>query len=325
MALTEKLPALGRDKDIIKTNINVSDSFKDYYSNSITANELVVRIEKSVMIQRMLSKAKEIIDQDVKNYGFTKNDGLRVNLKTFSVLDYIKNVLESEQYNYKLKSDVLCAADFGVPQKRMRFVMIGIKKDICSDFEMPVGILKPNEYHTVKDAIFDLENIPVINNVHEDIGTNIQQEPQLSDLARQLRNTNILYNHIVTATREAAQKRFDSLEQGQNFHNLSDDLKTNTYTDTKRTQNTIYLRLLYNQPSGTVVNVRKSMWIHPTKNRAVSIREAARLQSFPDNFKFIGTKDSQYQQVGNAVPPILAEAIAEHLANILKSEGENDG
>ena len=59
---------------------------------------------------------------------------------------------------------------------------------------------------------------------------------------------------------------------------------------------------------------RKSMWIHPTINRAVSVREAARLQTFPDSFVFCGTKDSQYQQVGNAVPPILAEAIAEHLA-----------
>ena len=54
--------------------------------------------------------------------------------------------------------------------------------------------------------------------------------------------------------------------------------------------------------------------IHPTINRAVSVREAARLQTFPDSFVFCGTKDSQYQQVGNAVPPILAEAIAEHLA-----------
>lgn len=59
------------------------------------------------------------------------------------------------------------------------------------------------------------------------------------------------------------------------------------------------------------------MWIHPTINRAVSIREAARLQTFPDSFVFCGTKDSQYQQVGNAVPPILAKAIAEHLASYL--------
>lgn len=75
--------------------------------------------------------------------------------------------------------------------------------------------------------------------------------------------------------------------------------------------------LEYDEPSGTVVNVRKSMWIHPVKNRAISIREAARLQSFPDSFVFYGSKDKQYQQVGNAVPPIMAKAIAEKLATIL--------
>ena len=59
------------------------------------------------------------------------------------------------------------------------------------------------------------------------------------------------------------------------------------------------------------------MWIHPVLNRAISIREAARLQSFPDSFKFVGTKDSQYQQVGNAVPPLMARAIAERTAEML--------
>lgn len=85
-----------------------------------------------------------------------------------------------------------------------------------------------------------------------------------------------------------------------------------------RTQNTIYLRLNYDEPSGTVVNVRKSMWIHPTQDRAISVREAARLQTFPDSFVFCGSKDKQYQQVGNAVPPIMAKSIAEKLAQILE-------
>jgi DNA (cytosine-5)-methyltransferase 1 len=102
------------------------------------------------------------------------------------------------------------------------------------------------------------------------------------------------------------------IKQGENFHNLPAKFKT-TYSDSKRTQNTIYLRLKYDEPSGTVVNVRKSMWIHPIHNRALSIREAARLQTFPDSFVFCGTKDSQYQQIGNAVPPILAKALAKHL------------
>ena len=103
---------------------------------------------------------------------------------------------------------------------------------------------------------------------------------------------------------------------------LSDALKKNTYTDVDRTQNTIYLRLNYDEPCGTVVNVRKSMWIHPVLNRAISVREAARLQTFPDSFVFYGSQDKQYQQVGNAVPPIMAKAIAKKLATLLEKASE---
>ena len=136
----------------------------------------------------------------------------------------------------------------------------------------------------------------------------------------QLRNSETLRNHIITKTTETAMERFKALQQGQNFHALNDSLKSNTYTDVSRTQNTIYLRLNYDEPSGTVVNVRKSMWVHPTKDRAISVREAARLQTFPDSFVFCGTKDKQYQQVGNAVPPIMAKAIAKKIANVLNKK-----
>ena len=122
---------------------------------------------------------------------------------------------------------------------------------------------------------------------------------------------------MITKTTDTAMERFKALKQGQNFHALDDSLKTNTYTDVARTQNTIYLRLNYDEPSGTVVNVRKSMWIHPTLDRAISVREAARLQTFPDSFVFCGSKDKQYQQVGNAVPPIMAKSIAKKLAQTL--------
>ncbi|MNG04319.1 Modification methylase AplI [compost metagenome] len=126
----------------------------------------------------------------------------------------------------------------------------------------------------------------------------------------------------MTETRETARKRFEALQPGQNFHDLDRTLIEDTYTRPERTQNSIYLRLEYQKACGTVTNVRKSMWIHPVLNRAISIREAARLQSFPDSFIFAGTKDSQYQQVGNAVPPIMARAIALKLAQLLDTCNE---
>jgi DNA (cytosine-5)-methyltransferase 1 len=73
-----------------------------------------------------------------------------------------------------------------------------------------------------------------------------------------------------------------------------------------------------------VVNIRKSMWIHPVFDRAVSAREAARLQSFPDDYIFYGTKDSVYQQIGNAVPPILGRAVAEAVLRLFGQELDDE-
>ena len=188
---------------------------------------------------------------------------------------------------------------------------------------MPVGDFSEENYRTVSDAIKDLEDVDTIYETNEDYGTKLSENFKLTALTSCLRDSDTLYNHIITRTREVAMKRFEAIAPGENFHSLDSSLKENTYTDISRTQNTIYQRLRYDKPSGTVLNVRKSMWIHPALNRAVSIREAARLQTFPDSFVFCGSKDSQYQQVGNAVPPILAKAVAEHLAEYL--DGESDG
>lgn len=139
------------------------------------------------------------------------------------------------------------------------------------------------------------------------------ENDELSEYARLMREgSTTVKNHITTKTTDVAMERFKKIEQGKNFHSLSEEMKS-TYAKPERTQNTIYLRLNPGEPSGTVVNVRKSMWIHPTVDRAITVREAARLQSFPDTFEFVGTKDSQFQQVGNAVPPLLAKGIAEKL------------
>ena len=171
----------------------------------------------------------------------------------------------------------------------------------------------------MRDAIGDLENIdPTKDQVQEGIPFKTEQSTEDQPLY-ELRNSPVLYNHFNTVTGKVAQERFDALKEGGNFHSLPDELKE-TYSDGKRTQSTIYLKLKYDEPCGTVVNVRKSMWVHPAKSRSLSVREAARLQTFPDDFKFYGTKDSQFQQVGNAVPPIMAKAIAEKVIEYL---GEN--
>ena len=277
------------------------------------------------MIQRMLSKAKEIHDNDIVVEYYDESDGISAVIKSFAVFDYLRGVLEAAETGYAIASAVLCAADYGAPQKRNRFVVVGIRKDISSKIALPKGSFDEDEYRTVRDAIGDLEEIEPLYDLKDDeAGIGIGLGDHLSDLASSLRDSMVLRNHIVTRTTDTAMDRFKVLKQGQNFHALDESLKTNTYTDASRTQNTIYLRLNYDEPSGTVVNVRKSMWIHPTLDRAISVREAARLQTFPDSFVFLGSKDKQYQQVGNAVPPIMAKAIAKKLAKILKENIRED-
>lgn len=203
---------------------------------------------------------------------------------------------------------------FGVPQERRRFIVIGIRKDIYEDKGLELEMPKEPEgnYHinTVKDAIGDLINYKAgYTPDYEALPYGVEDE--ISDYARKMRkDSTSVKNLITTSTRETAMSRFKKIKPGDNFHSLSPEDKDN-YSDPSRTQNTIYLRLDPDKPSGTVLNVRKSMWIHPLLDRAITVREAARLQSFPDTFEFTGTKDSQYQQVGNAVPPLLARAVAE--------------
>lgn len=304
------------------------NTVKNYYDGTVDADEILTHIETAIMIQRMVSKAKEIFENNIVVDKYDCQSGIVAKIRSFAVYDYLKAILGSEEYGYNITSDVLCAANYGAPQKRMRFVVMGIKRQISTKVALPRGSFDEDEYRTVRDAIADLADVIPVTDISSDKGVQLNKA-ELCELGMSLRDTNVLYNHIITKTTETAMERFRALKQGQNFHSLDESMKTNTYTDASRTQNTIYLRLNYDEPCGTVVNVRKSMWIHPEKDRAISIREAARLQTFPDSFVFCGSKDQQYQQVGNAVPPIMAKAIAKKLAKLLNqgidTQEEYDG
>ena len=244
---------------------------------------------------------------------------IRVKMETYIVIDFIK---ESFRYlGYEFKGDVLNAASYGVPQTRERYILIGIKRELLTgEIELPKPIIDNSiNYITVKEAIEDLEEIePTVGGMDE---TQKRLDcPVIDSYFRKLvmiENYRDVHNHVCTATRKTALQRFEKIAPGKNFHSLPDELKS-SYENPERTQNTVYKRLDPNLPSDTVVNVRKSMWIHPVFNRAVSAREAARLQSFPDDYIFYGTKDSVYQQIGNAVPPVLGRAVAEKVLELFE-------
>ncbi|SHH56811.1 DNA (cytosine-5)-methyltransferase 1 [Sporobacter termitidis DSM 10068] len=278
---------------------------------SIYFDRLKTLVEVEQAIERLSELNENHIDFEIQ----VSDSRITVIADTFTVKDYLD--CKFKALGYDCNKAILNAADFGVPQTRERFIRIGIKKEIANgkEVKLPSPILKENDYNTVRDAIEDLEEL--------DASIDAEAPPihallkEGSKLAALLYDEDIICNHVATDTGEVAKKRFEALAQGENFHNLNKALKT-TYSLPERTQNTIYLRLQYDEPSGTVMNVRKSMWIHPILNRALSIREAARLQSFPNSFVFHGSKNSQYQQVGNAVPPLLGQAIAECLLEQLE-------
>ena len=199
--------------------------------------------------------------------------------------------------NYKLCN----ATDFGVPQKRARFFLVGSKHGITFEFPDLTG----QQTITVKDAINDL---PSLTN-----GANFDKleykTKATSTYAKALRGESrySLCNHV-TRNSDLVIERYKHILQGGNWEAIPNHLMSN-YKDHSRCHDGIYFRLKEDEPSLVIGNYRKNMLIHPTEDRGLSVREAARLQSFPDWFVFKGSVGFQQQQVGNAVPPLLAKAI----------------
>lgn len=266
--------------------------------------------------QKVLLTAGEITDNQLIGKYSLDGSSLCFTANSYAVIDYVNAILGND---YTQHGATLNAEWFGVPQERKRYIVIGIRRDkLKHDFSMP---REPKEHAsvTVWNAISDLEGYKAGTKPEKE-GIPYLESDELSDYQQRMRRgSTSIKNHFTTDTTEEALKRFQALSQGENFLSLPPELKT-TYSKPERTQKTIYYRLPKEKPSGTVVNVRKSMWIHPTLDRALSLREAARLQSFPDSFEFAGAKNAQYQQVGNAVPPMLAEAVANHLVHIIESQ-----
>lgn len=264
---------------------------------------LLIAIIEAIIKLEDISRNSVLIDQVI-----TDKNSISLSVTSFTVKDFIHNKLGRK---YFLDSAIVNAADYGVPQNRHRFIMMGILKTLHTHIKIPKATIRNKHFNTVKDAIDDLKSLRPSYSA-QDQAISFHFTNTKNKLAC-LRDSNMINNHIITKTSPLALERFSKIKPGQNFHSLDNSMIKN-YSNPSRTQNSIYLRLDENKPCPTVTNVRKAMWIHPTIDRAISVREAARLQSFPDSFIFQGTKDQQYQQVGNAVPPLLAKELAKSIS-----------
>ena len=212
---------------------------------------------------------------------------------------------------YEIEDEVLWASDYGVPQRRNRYFMVGNR--------LGIKFLFPSKHEkaiSVWDAISDL---PVVGN-----GEQLFEGEYLCDIneatpyQRLMRhNSKSPSQNLVSLNNELVIKRYKHIPQGGNWRDIPDELMIN-YTDKERCHSGIYKRLKADEPSVVISNYRKSMLIHPFQDRGLSVREAARSQSFPDDFYFEGPISHIQQQIGNAVPPLLAKAVIQQILKLTK-------
>jgi DNA (cytosine-5)-methyltransferase 1 len=194
-------------------------------------------------------------------------------------------LLDIGELGYHVNFGVVCAADYGAPQRRFRFVMIGAR-----DEEAPNLPTATNGHHsstgtpcrTVRDAIYDLRDDP---------GDHSEYTP-------------------------AVRRFFDLIPPGGNWRHLPEHLKREAMGGSFEAgggKTGFFRRLHWDEPAPTITgrsNRKGSAMCHPEMTRPLSVRECARLQGFPDSWTFSGSMASQYLQVGNAVPVPLGSAVA---------------
>ena len=223
-------------------------------------------------------------------------------------LDKVETGLQ--KLNYSLSKGILNASDFGVPQNRARLFIVGSPRG--ARFRFP----EPNRHKTVTvgEAISDL---PILENGASNPLMRYSTEAH-SEYAKLMRGRmQQSPNHFVTNNAPHIIERYRHIPEGGNWENIPAKLMKN-YKNRKKCHTGIYHRLRENSPSIVIGNYRKNMVVHPREHRGLSVREAARIQSFPDWYEFFGSIGFQQQQVGNAVPPFLAKAV---FTSILKEIG----
>lgn len=261
--------------------------------------------EKNFLFREFVRMVKEL---HPKWFLFENVSGI-VHMNHGAVVEMIAD--EFKSLGYSVKYTVLKASDYGVPQNRERFFLVGNSLGI--DFHFP----SPNDTKiSVQEAIGDL---PALEN-----GDNYNELDYLmpiceaSKYARRMREkSNKSLQNFVSRNNDLAIKRYSYIPQGGNWRDIPEELMDN-YADKSRCHSGIYKRLRADQPSVVISNYRKSMLIHPTQNRGLSVREAARIQSFPDHFVFEGPISHIQQQIGNAVPPLLAKAVVKQILALTK-------
>ena len=260
-------------------------------------------------------KPKFFVFENVSGILSTKINGKQI----------IDTIFKDMKENYKIIEDkntlLLNAVDFGVPQERKRVIIIGVRKDLNIDvatiYKDLGEIAKNEEIVTVQDAIGDLPKL------YPGEGSEIiEHKPKIiNKYLSKIRSNQLgtLHHHVARNHNELDKKRYKLMTKYKWTLGELYEKEPSLVHPKKRLFNNSYVVQHFDKPSKTIIaHLYKdgNQFIHPdhTQERTLTPREAARLQSFPDDFIFPCSKTQQYKQIGNAVPPLLAK----HIASVLK-------
>lgn len=215
---------------------------------------------------------------------------------------------------YKMTCKVLFAPDYGVPQIRKRVFFVGLR-DTTQSFEFPSAIVDAAHYVTTEEAISDLPSLQDEHGlIHRGAAEQEYMTEPTSEYQRSMRkNMSVVYNHIGSVPIEKTRTMIALVPEGKNYLALPEEYRgMYKYHEA--------LTRYHSKKPSLTINTGHRSHFHYKWNRIPTVRESARLQSFPDDFIFYGNQSEQFKQVGNAVPPLLGKAIAEQLKAYLVEE-----
>ena len=218
-----------------------------------------------------------------------------------------KRIIEDFSHiGYKMTPKLLYAPDYGIPQIRKRVFFVGFL-DNAVNFEFPAPIVSPENYVTCEDAIGDL---PALEGIYGEEIQEYECEPKTEYQRLMRKNSTKIYNHIGSIHEEKTVALLKLIPEGKNYKALPPELGS-------RFKYHEALTRYHSKKPSLTINTGHRSHFHYKYNRIPTVRESARLQSFPDDFIFYGNKAAQYKQVGNAVPPMLGYVVAKKISEYL--------
>jgi DNA (cytosine-5)-methyltransferase 1 len=221
-----------------------------------------------------------------------------------------------EDIGYEMQAKILYAPNFGVPQIRKRVFFIGVRKNLKlkNNFRFPEFTLNDKDsFITAEDALSDLPSLENDDDFSLDKTRTYLKNPSSEYQKIMRKNSKLIYNHYPIKHKLKTIKTISLVPDGGNYRDLPKELSKNfKYKESMKRYNS-------KKPSLTVDTGHRTHF-HYKHNRIPTVRECARLQSFPDDFIFYGSKQQQYRQVGNAVPPMLGKHIALKIKELLQDE-----